>query len=297
MRNISFANGDHGFDNRESDGTRLISNTAYGNQNDGFSIEGNVAGITLANNIGADNGVLTGGNDLFVDDRIDDRLRRRTTTSGGTRRQRHRARIEFAGVAYDTVAAFQDGHRTGGAGLRPRPAARRSGGRRLPSRRRTARRSTASNAAVAGFQALDFDGLPPVDLPAVPNTGAGVPNFADRGALEAVDEDPTAKLRREPRRVVPGEVFTADASQSTRRHRHRELPLRLGRRDGDQATGPIASHAYTSTGVKHVRLTVTDGAGQTADAQQPVQVRSGKPSKADTTVKAPKAPKAPKGGR
>jgi nitrous oxidase accessory protein NosD len=30
VRNISFENGDHGFDNRESDGTRLISNTRRG---------------------------------------------------------------------------------------------------------------------------------------------------------------------------------------------------------------------------------------------------------------------------
>jgi hypothetical protein len=66
-RATSAENGD-GFDNRESDGTWLISNTAYGNQNDGFSIEGNVVGITLANNIGANNGVLAGGNNLFVDE-------------------------------------------------------------------------------------------------------------------------------------------------------------------------------------------------------------------------------------
>ena len=293
VRNISFENGDHGFDNRESDGTRLISNTAYGNQNDGFSIEGNVAGITLVNNIGTDNGVLTGGNDLFVD----------TGSTAGFAADYDvwwnapgvtAHRIEFEGVAYDTIAAFRaaTGQEAHGSDLDPRLADPAAGdfhpgidGSAIDS----------ANAGVAGFQPLDFDGLPPVDLPGVPNTGAGVPNFADRGALEAADDAPTAKLRVEPRRIAPGGNVTADASQS--RDDIGIVSYRFDWGDGSVTTqpGPIATHTYTALGVQHVRLTVTDGAGQTANAQQPVQVRGTKATKAAKTVKDAKAPKAPKG--
>ena len=291
VRNISFENGDHGFDNRESDGTRLISNTAYGNQNDGFSIEGNVAGATLANNIGADNGVLTGGNDLFVDT---------GSTLGFTADYDvwwnapgvTANRIEFAGVAYDTIAAFQaaTGQEANGSDLDPRledPAA----GDFHPGLDGSA--IDGSNAGVAGFQALDFDGLPPLDVPAVPDTGAGVPTFADRGALEYLDQGPTAKLRVAPRRIQPGESATADASESTDDIGIVSYRFEWG--DGTVTTqpGPIATHQFNAPGVHHVRLTVTDVSGQTARAQQPVQVREGR-VRAATQTKAPKAPKPPK---
>ena len=37
-----------------------------------------------------------------------------------------------------------------------------------------------------GRRLLDLDGLAPIDQPGVADTGAGVPTYADRGALEAV---------------------------------------------------------------------------------------------------------------
>ena len=293
VRNISHSNGDHGFDNRESDGTRLISNTAYGNSNDGFSIEGNVAGITLVNNIGANNGVLSGGNDLFVD----------TGSTTGFAADYDvwwndagigAHRIEFAGAEYDTIAAFQaaTGQEAHGSDLDPRfadPAA----GDFHPGADGSAIDS--ANAAVAGFQALDFDNLPPLDLPLVPNTGAGVPDFADRGALEYLDEAPTAKLRVSPKKIEPGESVTADASASSD-----DLGIvsyRFDWGDGTVTTqpGPIATHTFTSPGVHHVRVTVTDGSGQTAAAQQPVQVKASKVKAATTaTTKATKPAKEPK---
>jgi hypothetical protein len=211
VRNISFDNGDHGFDNRECDRVVLVSNTSYGNTNDGFSIEGNAANTTLANNIGANNG----GNDLFV---ANDSVGGFSADydvwwNAGTIAS---PEIEFAGVAYQSVADFTaaTGQEPHGSSLDPLladPAAGdfhpQAGGSAVDS----------ANAAAPGFQALDFDGLPPIDLLAVPNTGAGVPNFADRGALETVDEAPTAKLRVSPRRIETGGSVVADASSSTMR--------------------------------------------------------------------------------
>jgi hypothetical protein len=293
VRNISYANGDHGFDNRESDGTRLVSNTAYGNHNDGFSVEGNCAGVTLANNIGANNGVLTGGNNLFVDD---------SSTFGFAAdydvwwkgRRASGATVRFAGVSYDTVAAFRDatGHEAHGSGLDPK-LAKPSEGDFHPGADGSAVDS--ANAAAPGFQALDFDGLPPLDLPGVPNTGAGVPDFADRGALEYADQKPHAHLRVFPRRILPGGTVSADASDS-----HDDFGIVSYRFDWDDGTsttqaGPIATHSFASPGVYHVRVTVTDTIGQTDTAQQPVQVRGAKPGKPPKPTKPPKDPKPPKG--
>jgi hypothetical protein len=275
VRNISFRNGDHGFDNRESDRTLLVSNTAYGNTNDGFSVEGNAANIALANNIGANNG----GNDLFV----------ASGSTGGFSANYDvwwntsaiaSPEIEFAGVAYQSVADFRaaTGHEVNGSSADPRlanPGAGdfhpRAGGSAVDS----------ANAGAPGFQALDFDGVAPFDLPGVANTGAGVPNFADRGALETVDQPPTARLRVFPRRTFPGGVVLAEATGS--RDDVRIVSYRFDWGDGsvDTHAFPFGAHRYHAPGVYHVRLTVTDSAGQTATAQQPVQVRSlrGKPGK------------------
>jgi hypothetical protein len=289
VRNISFANGDHGFDNRESDRTVLVSNTAYGNVNDGFSVEGNAANVTLANNVGANNG----GNDLFVS---------ADSTAGfgadydvwWNEATIASPEIEFAGVAYQSVADFRaaTGHELNGSSADPLLAAPatgdfhpRAGGSAVDS----------ANAGAPGFQALDFDGVVPVDLPGVPNTGAGVPNFADRGALEAVDAAPTARLRLFPRRIFPGGVVLADATGS--RDDVRIVSYRFDWGDGssDTLAIPFGAHRYDEPGVYHVRLTVTDTAGQTATAQQPVQVRPLRLKTAKAAkVKVAKAPKATK---
>jgi PKD repeat protein len=284
VRNISFGNGDHGFDNRECDRVLLVSNTSYGNTNDGFSIEGNAANVVLANNIGANNG----GNDLFV---ANDSIGGFTADydvwwNAGSIAS---PEIEFAGVAYQSVADFNaaTGQEAHGSGLDPLledPAAGdlhpRAGGSAVD----------AANAAAPGFQALDFDGLPPVDLPGVPNTGAGVPEFADRGALEAVDETPTARLRVSPRRTAPGVSVVADASSSS--DDVGIVSYRFDWGDGSSETLPISSatHTYGAAGVYHVRVTVIDSAGQTDTAQQPVQVRAAR-VKATKAAKATKAPK------
>jgi len=271
VRNISHSNGDHGFDIRESDGTLLVSNTAYGNTNDGFSVEGNSTNTALANNVGVDNGVLTGGNDLWVDVGS-------TTgftadydvwhnTGAGTAHK-----IEYDGVEYDTVAAFRaaTGHEQQGSDADPLladPAAGDFepglGGSAIDS----------ANAAAAGFQAPDFFGQTPIDIATVANTGAGVPTFADRGAVERRDAPPSARLTVSPRRASIGQLVQASGAGST--DDDAVVSYRFDFGDGTVITqaSPVASHAYASRGNFKVRLTVTDSAGQTASKQQPVQVR------------------------
>jgi PKD repeat protein len=268
VRNLSYANQDHGFDIRECDGPRAISNTAAGNVNDGFSIEGGVTNALLRNNIAAENGIFTGGNELWVD----------VNSTGGFssdydvmyRSSAPNTTIEYGGASYASVAAFTvaTGNEAHGSGANPNfvnVAADNFHPGFGPA-------IDAADASASGFQALDLDGLPPLDQPGVANTGAGVPNYADRGALEAVDTGPLANLTVTPKKVRINQFVTANASAS--RDDIGIVSYRFAWGDGQVTTqaGPIATHSYATKGNKKVVLTVTDTAGHTATKQAVVQV-------------------------
>jgi parallel beta-helix repeat protein len=268
VRNLSAANGDHGYDVRECDAPRLISNTAYGNTNDGFSIEGVVTNAFLRNNIAAENGIATGGNDLWVD---------ASSTAGFSSdydvfwHSTSQRTVEYDGVAYATLEDFRaaTGHEVHGTGGNPNfknPAA-------LDFHPGLGPALDAADASVAGFALLDFEGRSPVDLAGVPNTGAGVPNYADRGALEANDGAPVARLTLTPRKAKIGQSVTADGSAST--DDVGIVSYRFSWGDGTPDTvqaGPVATHVFARKGNFKVKLTVTDGAGQTGSQQQVVSI-------------------------
>jgi nitrous oxidase accessory protein NosD len=67
FNNISFLNGDHGYDHLFATGTTHLNDVAYGNHMDGFSIEGSSSGVHLANCIAVDNGLTTNRFDLWID--------------------------------------------------------------------------------------------------------------------------------------------------------------------------------------------------------------------------------------
>jgi len=270
VRNISYGNGDHGYDIRECDAPSVISNTAWANTNDGFSIEGNVTNAFLRNNIGSDNGTLTGGNDLWVDT---------TSTTGFSadydvfwRSVTDGASIEYNGGVYETVTDFnaatlgvQEPH---GSFANPN-FVNPNGGDFHPG---LGPAIDASDASVAGFQVLDYTGLPPIDLAGVPNTGAGVPNYADRGALERADAAPIARLTVLPKKAKIGQLVTADGSASSDDTGIVQYRFDWGDGSSTPQAGPIATHAYATKGTKHVVLTVTDQAGQTGTVQKNVSV-------------------------
>jgi hypothetical protein len=270
-RNISYANEDHGFDIRECDHPRLVSNTAWANVNDGYSIEGGVTNAYLRNNIGSDNGLLTNGNDLWVDTTSTTGFSSnydvfyRSSASGNT--------IEYDGALYPSVDAFRaaTGHEASGSGSSPNLVNPGAGdfhpglGPAVDS----------ADAGADGFASLDFDGLPPIDLTGVADSGAGVPTYADRGALERRDAAPVAALKTTPKgKVRVNALVTADGSAST--DDVGIVSYRFAWGDGTADTvqaGPVATHRFTRKGNWKVRLTVTDGAGQTSTAQSPVNVK------------------------
>jgi nitrous oxidase accessory protein NosD len=271
VRNISYANQDHGFDIRECDAPRLVSNTAWANVNDGYSIEGGVSNAYLRNNIGSDNGLLTNGNDLWVDagstvgfsSNYD--VFYRSIAGGNT--------IEYNGGLYASVAAFNaaTGHEANGSGANPNlvnPAAGDFHPGLGPA-------IDSADAGASGFAALDFDRLPPIDLTGVADTGAGVPTYADRGALERRDAAPVARLAVTPKgKVAVGQLVTANGSTSS--DDVGIVSYRFAWGDGTPDTvqaGPVATHRFARRGNFKVRLTVTDGAGQTNTVQNPVNVK------------------------
>lgn len=259
VRNISYGNGDHGFDVRECDGARLVSNTSWANANDGYSVEGNVTNAYLRNNIGSDNGLLTNGNDLYVDATStvgfssDYDVFHRSSSSGST--------IQYANVHYASVAAFlaATGNEANGSGGNPGFANPNAGNFQPTS----GPALDSADAGASGFQALDHTGRAPVDLASVANTGAGVPNFADRGAVErGGDAKPVAKLRVTPVLARVRQLVTANASGS--RDDVGIVSYRFEFGDGKVVTqaGPVASHAYTRRGIYVVRVKVSDGGGR-----------------------------------
>jgi len=65
--NVSYANGDHGYDHLAALNTTHTNDVAFGNFIDGFSFEGNAPGSKVYNCISVDNGLTQNGHDLWVD--------------------------------------------------------------------------------------------------------------------------------------------------------------------------------------------------------------------------------------
>ena len=181
VNNVSWANGDHGYDHLASTGAQHVDDVAYGNFLDGFSWENNSQNGHMANCISANNGITsTPGADLRVD----------AGSVGGFSsdydlfwNQTSTTPIVFGGAFYSTVAAFQSatGNETHGLQANPSFVAAATGDFRLQAG------SPAIDAANSGaplWPALDAAGNGRFDDPTVTNHGAGSISFADLGALE-----------------------------------------------------------------------------------------------------------------
>ncbi|MDQ1600744.1 MAG: hypothetical protein QOD68_2218, partial [Actinomycetota bacterium] len=271
-RNVSYANGDHGFDSLNATAGTYLNNTAYGNRRDGISVEGGSTGARLANNLLVDNGSSTSEYDLYVDG---------PSVSGlvadydlayqhdGT------SSIKYNGVVYKTMAAFKAATTQEAHGLGVAPYFVDAAGADF-SLSPGSPATDSADAGVTGFVAADFTGRAPVDDPAVPDTGAGTPAYADRGAFElnptgGGNYAPHAALTLSPTTVAvpPSGKVTADASASTDVDSAGIATYTFDFGDGSPAvTQPtaVATHSYTTPGTYTVTLTVTDTAGLTGTA-------------------------------
>ncbi len=177
--NVSWSNGDHGFDQLFATGTINVNDVAYGNYRDGFSIEGAATGTQLHNCIAVNNGLTTNEFDLWIT---------MDSTPGFVSdynlfwNSTSQAPISFVS-SYSTVAAYsaasgQDAHSIQLDPLFVNPAV---GNFHL----RTG--SPAVDAADSGapnWPVTDAEGMTRADVAAVANSGAGPVPFADLGAHE-----------------------------------------------------------------------------------------------------------------
>ena len=178
--NRSWSNGDHGFDHLSAVGTTHIHDVAYGNDMDGFSIEGTSPGTRLFNCIGVNNGLLTDEFDLWVNDLSAPGFVSDNNIFWNSTAQEP---FKFITTKYATIADYrlasgQDAHSkqadpkfTNGAN-----------GDFLPMAGSPA--IDAATSAVPNWPALDVMGNARFDDLATANQGAGPVTYADIGALE-----------------------------------------------------------------------------------------------------------------
>ncbi len=179
-QNLSWANGDHGFEHLFATGTLSVGNVAWGNAHDGFSVEGNATGTRLFNCISAENGPGAAGYNLYVDSssvagfEADYQV---NWKSDGT------PPVKYDRVTYPTLAAFIAAtgvgvHTTSGD---PRFVDPANGNFHLLA---GSPAIDAANSDAPYFTEFDADGCGAADDPTVPNTGSGPIPYSDRGAFE-----------------------------------------------------------------------------------------------------------------
>jgi hypothetical protein len=180
IQNLSYANGDHGFDHLLVVGTTHIGDVSYGNRLDGFSFEGQ--------------GDRAARVRLHLDrqrrgDRTLQPLRRlglgdrphveRQHLLEPVRPARHQVQ---QGRLLESRDLFL-GDRTGHAQYQRRPAVHLARDRGLSPAGRFARDRRGEHRR-AGWPGSDFEGFPPIDDAGTANAGIGPVEYADRGAFE-----------------------------------------------------------------------------------------------------------------
>ena len=183
--NLSWGNGDHGYDHLEATGTIHVGDVAWGNYKDGFSIEGNSSGTRLHDCIATDNGLTTNEFDLWVDDGSTPGFVSDYNLFWNSTRQ---PPVKYVRTLYASVAAYsrvshQDAQTIQTDPLFARPA---GGDFHLLSG------SPAIDCADSGvphWPAADFEGNARSDDPKTPNRGAGPMPHGDRGAIEFLRSD------------------------------------------------------------------------------------------------------------
>ena len=180
LQNVSWSNGDHGYQIINSSGAFKVGDVAWGNTHDGISIEGGSSGARVHNCISVDNGLTESHYDLYVDGtsavglQSDYNLFWNSTTQPP---------LKVAGTTYASVAAFsaatgRDMHSlqanpsfvdpsTGDFHLAPGSPAIDAGTSEPP-----------------GWPIMDAELRTRADDPDVINLGTGPIDYADRGAYE-----------------------------------------------------------------------------------------------------------------
>jgi len=260
IQNVSWNNGDRGFDHLDSRNSVMIGCVAYGNANDGFAFDGASTGSQLYDCIGANNGLTTNRFDLWVGSLSSPGFQSDYNIFWNSTSQ---PPVKFISTSYASVAAFSAVSGTDAQTLQADPKFVNAAGGDF----RLQAGSPAIDAAHSGltnWPAADAEGRARLDDPWTPNSGVGTVAYADRGALEyePAPLPPAASLSvtpgsgREPLAVTANGSASSDVDGTI-------VSYRFDFGDGIVA-GPqpdaIASHTF-AVGTWTVTLTVTDDDG------------------------------------
>jgi len=186
--NVSYNNGDHGIDDLNVTGGRLIGNTVYHNCTSGINVEGTSGSYTVENNIAVDNAVYPAYKGIACSRRagnigIWDSAPATTTVDSNLVYLSKSGTMYVFGSSYTSLAAMRaaTGQELHGVQASPRFANASGGSLRLTE---GSPAIDAANSGVSGEQTLDILGAARVDDPRVANTGIGPRRYDDIGAYE-----------------------------------------------------------------------------------------------------------------
>lgn len=267
--NRSWNNGDHGYDHLGATGTTHINDIAYGNYKDGFSIEGGATGTRLYNCIAINNGLTTDEYNLWVEPGSETGFVSDYNIFWNATIEQP---INYLDVEYAQISGYQAASGQDANSIQQDPRfVDPAGGdfHVLPG-------SPAIDSGTSGapfWSATDVAGQPRMDVPGIPNTGAGPVPFADRGVFEYQFAAPVARLVATPATGTAPLLVTADASTSS----DADGPLVSYRFDFGDGTvvgpqgSPVATRSYNA-GNRTITVTVTDGDGMTDTATVAITV-------------------------
>ncbi|TCM36239.1 right-handed parallel beta-helix repeat-containing protein [Kribbella sp. VKM Ac-2568] len=187
--NVTYNNGDHGIDNLNVTGGRMIGNTVYRNCTTGINVEGTSGSYQVINNIAADNAVYPAYNGIACNRRagnigIWDSAPASTVVDHNLVWLTMAGKMYAFGSTYTSLAAMQAATHQEAHGVQADPGFVEADSWNL--------RLLAGSAAidrgdsgVSGAQATDIEGNSRYDDPATPNTFAEGPRpYDDLGGYE-----------------------------------------------------------------------------------------------------------------
>jgi parallel beta-helix repeat protein len=285
--NLTYNNGDHGIDDLNVTGGRLIGNTVFRNCTTGINVEGSSGNYTIINNIAVDNAVYPAYAGIACSRRagnigIWDSAPPSTTVDHNLVSLSTPGKMYVFKNSYTSLAAMQaaTGQEGGGVQADPKFVNRAAWDLRISGGSAAIDRG---DSGASGAQDADILRNPRVDDPDTANTfAAGPRRYDDLGAHEFQPEPtpatvpPTARLTLSPASGTAPVQVSADASTSTDPQGQTMsyvFDFGDGSSTGSQA-GATASHTFPAAGDYPVKVTVTNASGLSSATTQTVTVNA-----------------------